>query len=160
MEICEADAFHRRIVICTGERDHALFSGVGIDDQALERPACSEPTRFALGMKIAVFDASMPDAQLDQLLHAPTWKALPVVILRGCGGIALRELLHRFGQRSTRFAHSIRDSRILSAVAIKRPHCPSCDRKMVKRTVRRGSRRGVEFWGCSNYPICSDTRSA
>jgi ssDNA-binding Zn-finger/Zn-ribbon topoisomerase 1 len=29
---------------------------------------------------------------------------------------------------------------------------------MVKRTTRRGSRAGSEFWGCSNYPVCSDTR--
>ena len=36
MKVCEANAFHRRIVTRAGERDHALFSSIGVDDQALE----------------------------------------------------------------------------------------------------------------------------
>lgn len=32
--------------------------------------------------------------------------------------------------------------------------CPLCGGVLVKRVVRRGSRVGSEFWGCSNYPKC------
>jgi restriction system protein len=32
------------------------------------------------------------------------------------------------------------------------PTCPSCDKKMIKRTGERG-----EFWGCVNYPRCKTT---
>ena len=38
------------------------------------------------------------------------------------------------------------------------PSCPSCGKSMVRRTVRRGRRRGSQFWGCSQYPGCRGTR--
>jgi DNA-binding helix-hairpin-helix protein with protein kinase domain len=37
--------------------------------------------------------------------------------------------------------------------------CPSCGSRMVRRTARRGSRRGRQFWGCSRYPSCKGTRN-
>lgn len=37
--------------------------------------------------------------------------------------------------------------------------CPSCGSRMVRRTARRGSRRGNQFWGCSRYPSCKGTRN-
>ncbi|QRN85480.1 RecQ family ATP-dependent DNA helicase [Clostridia bacterium] len=37
------------------------------------------------------------------------------------------------------------------------PKCESCGAEMVRRTARRGSRAGHEFWGCSNYPKCKKT---
>ncbi len=36
--------------------------------------------------------------------------------------------------------------------------CPNCGAGMVRRTARRGSRRGNQFWGCSRYPSCRGTR--
>ena len=93
-------------------------------------------------------------APLDPLIHALLWKAGPVVVLCACGGIALREMLRRIGRRAVRDVREPRTDRR----TLKAPHCPSCDRIMVKRTTRRGSRAGSEFWGCSNYPVCSDTR--
>jgi hypothetical protein len=107
----------------------------------------------SIGMKLAA-NVDMAHAQLDQFMHALMWKAGPLVILCGFGGIVLRELLRRIGRRATRDIHgSPTDQRTL-----KTPRCPSCKRPMVKRTTRRGSRAGSEFWGCSNYPVCSDTR--
>jgi Topoisomerase DNA binding C4 zinc finger len=105
-------------------------------------------------MKLAA-NVDMANVQLDQFIHALMWKAGPVLILCGCGGIVLRELLRRIGRRATR---AVRESRT-DRRTLKTPHCPSCNRPMVKRTARRGSRAGSEFWGCSNYPACSDTRS-
>ena len=39
------------------------------------------------------------------------------------------------------------------------PSCPSCGKSMVRRTARRGRRRGSQFWGCSQYPGCRGTRA-
>lgn len=38
------------------------------------------------------------------------------------------------------------------------PLCPKCGAAMVRRTARRGSNAGAEFWGCSTYPACRATR--
>lgn len=32
--------------------------------------------------------------------------------------------------------------------------CPQCGFVMVKRTAKKGSNAGNEFWGCSNFPKC------
>lgn len=39
------------------------------------------------------------------------------------------------------------------------PACPVCASPMVRRTARRGSNSGNEFWGCPKYPRCSGTRA-
>lgn len=36
--------------------------------------------------------------------------------------------------------------------------CPICGARMVRRTAKRGYRRGNQFWGCSCYPGCRGTR--
>lgn len=36
--------------------------------------------------------------------------------------------------------------------------CPQCGSAMARRTARRGSRAGEEFWGCSRFPHCRGTR--
>ena len=38
------------------------------------------------------------------------------------------------------------------------PPCPKCGSAMARRTARRGSRAGEEFWGCSRFPLCRGTR--
>jgi hypothetical protein len=38
------------------------------------------------------------------------------------------------------------------------PHCPTCNRVMVVRKARRGTRQGSSFWGCPAYPDCRGTR--
>ena len=50
---------------------------------------------------------------------------------------------------------SLRQSRKPSRA---RPHCPSCGKKMVPRTAKRGRNSGQRFWGCSEYPKCRGTR--
>ncbi|MBN9506676.1 MAG: topoisomerase DNA-binding C4 zinc finger domain-containing protein [Altererythrobacter sp.] len=39
------------------------------------------------------------------------------------------------------------------------PSCPRCGSPMRRRTARRGSRAGRQFWGCSRYPGCTGTRN-
>lgn len=37
--------------------------------------------------------------------------------------------------------------------------CPLCGSGMVRRTAKRGPRRGSHFWGCTRYPNCKGARS-
>lgn len=45
-------------------------------------------------------------------------------------------------------------------LSIADPACPTCGGSMVRRTAKRGTHAGREFWGCSLYPRCRGTRSA
>ena len=38
------------------------------------------------------------------------------------------------------------------------PSCPKCGIPMVLRQVKKGPRKGEEFWGCPNFPKCRGTR--
>ena len=37
------------------------------------------------------------------------------------------------------------------------PRCPVCGKAMIKRTIKRGTNAGRQFWGCSGYPECQGT---
>ena len=38
------------------------------------------------------------------------------------------------------------------------PSCATCGRPMALRTARKGARTGSQFWGCTGYPQCTETR--
>lgn len=38
------------------------------------------------------------------------------------------------------------------------PICPKCQINMTKRTVSKGENKGKEFYGCSNFPKCRQTK--
>lgn len=38
------------------------------------------------------------------------------------------------------------------------PRCPKCGAPMRERMIRKGSRQGEHFWGCTDYPNCDGTR--
>lgn len=40
------------------------------------------------------------------------------------------------------------------------PMCPLCGKPMIRRTIKRGTRAGQQFWGCSAYPDCQGTRDS
>lgn len=40
------------------------------------------------------------------------------------------------------------------------PVCPRCGVTMVLRTAKRGAHQGNQFYGCTNYPSCRQTRPA
>jgi hypothetical protein len=46
------------------------------------------------------------------------------------------------------------------AKAAAEPTCPVCSSPMVKRSAKRGTNAGNEFWGCSQYPRCKGIVSA
>ena len=101
-------------------------------------------------------------------MHTLTTKIIVTILLAGVGSLLLRELLQWFERSLTRWVRARRDAQ--QAESTKHsplgfdltdvPHCPSCNRKMVKRKAGRGERVGEEFWGCSNYPECRRTRTA
>lgn len=39
------------------------------------------------------------------------------------------------------------------------PQCPICGKPMIKRAIKRGTKAGKEFWGCSGFPECQGTRN-
>jgi restriction system protein len=39
------------------------------------------------------------------------------------------------------------------------PSCPICSCDMVRRTAKKGTKAGSQFWGCSRYPACKGTRA-
>lgn len=49
--------------------------------------------------------------------------------------------------------------RVNQATEANAPACPKCGKPMLKRSVRRGTKLGKEFWGCSDYPNCNGTRN-
>jgi uncharacterized membrane protein YraQ (UPF0718 family) len=108
----------------------------------------------------------VPNAQLEQFIHALEAKAVPFLIF----GIVVAALLGGFLKwienwliRAFRSARAARQSKTFPASSpvagfLPTPPCPICNSQMVKRTARRGSNAGQQFWGCSNYPNCRGTR--
>jgi restriction system protein len=39
------------------------------------------------------------------------------------------------------------------------PECPKCGKSMVRRVAKKGKQAGIEFWGCSGFPVCRQTMS-
>jgi hypothetical protein len=108
----------------------------------------------------------MPNTALDSLIHALFSQLVPALIIAGVAGLLLRELLQWLQRGTVRGFQSRRSagSRLaMNSFSGNRhpdhiPDCPMCDVPMVKRSVRRGRRAGVKFWGCANYPMCRTTR--
>jgi len=38
------------------------------------------------------------------------------------------------------------------------PPCPVCSSPMIRRTAKKGTSAGSQFWGCSRFPACRGTR--
>jgi restriction system protein len=62
------------------------------------------------------------------------------------------ELLHIIGTGLQGEALKLPVPSLVSA-----PSCPACGGAMVRRTARQGSRVGLDFWGCSTFPVCRGT---
>jgi len=88
---------------------------------------------FAAGRNIELVDGPRLKAMIEQAQ------------LNGARGGLARPV---FSPRTTP-AHAV-----ASTEALISPECPKCTKSMVKRITKRGSRPGLEFWGCSGYPNC------
>lgn len=49
------------------------------------------------------------------------------------------------------------DPAVLELLRDTRKFCPKCERELIVRIARKGSRPGSKFWGCSDYPRCRFT---
>jgi Topoisomerase DNA binding C4 zinc finger len=108
----------------------------------------------------------MPNAQLDQFIHALEAKAVPPLLVAILGaallGLLFKWLEHGIvclirSARGTPQARKVVTNTNVGFAGVT-PRCPICNSQMIKRRARRGSRAGQEFWGCSNYPECRGTR--
>src|ERR1700736_3281632 len=108
----------------------------------------------------------MPNAQLDQFVHALEMKAVPPLVLAVIAGGLLGLIFKWFEHGLIRLVRSARSGRQTENVVTNSsiafvgavPHCPVCNSQMVKRRSRRGTRAGQEFWGCFAFPKCRGTR--
>ena len=44
------------------------------------------------------------------------------------------------------------------ALSANAPVCPKCGKPMLQRMIKKGTKQGQTFWGCSDYPRCDGTR--
>ena len=79
----------------------------------------------------------MPNAQLDQFIHALMWKAVPVIILCGGGAMLLRELLRWLERAADRVARSGREARKSSVSPVYHGPLRSKTRRIVLRVIDR-----------------------
>ena len=97
--------------------------------------------------------------------------AVPTLILAGIVGLVLgnlrvvgerwlenfvRRLVH--GKQPDRAAGSSATAAGPMVATADVPHCPTCNKAMVRRVAKRGSAVGRNFWGCPEYPQCRGTR--
>jgi len=108
----------------------------------------------------------MPNAQLDQFIHALEMKAVPPLVLVTIVAGLLGLLLKWFEHGLIRLIRSARAGRHMEKGTTNTKagypglirHCPVCNSQMIRRKARRGPRAGREFFGCPNYPDCRGTR--
>jgi len=108
----------------------------------------------------------MPNAQLDQFIHALEAQAVPPLFVAILGAALLGLLFKRLEHTLVRVVRSARAGRQAGKVVTNKNgrsagiirHCPICHSQMIKRKARLGSLAGQEFWGCPNYPDCRGTR--
>jgi restriction system protein len=108
----------------------------------------------------------MPNALLDQFIHALEAEAVPPLFVAILSAALLVLLFKRLEHALVRVVRSARVRQAGKVITHRNvgsagiiPHCPICHSQMIKRKARRGSRAaGQEFWGCPNYPDCRGTR--
>jgi restriction system protein len=49
-------------------------------------------------------------------------------------------------------------TRVTSVKQVAVPDCPRCGIALVRRVARQGPNAGKDFWGCSNFPKCRETK--
>jgi restriction system protein len=157
----------------------ALFRQMGVE-------AKSQPHGADGGVDIWLYAGQKPEAPLG-LVQCKHWTSRPVGVdkIRELRGVMAAQKVGRgifattstFTAEATRFGREngidlLDADRLLAMIAKRapdqqrallevalegdywRPSCASCGAKMVERTPEQG---GDAFWGCSNFPRCSNT---
>ncbi len=118
----------------------------------------------------------LPDSKIHSLIiftGSATFKTfMPANVTRRAGGVMY---IRSFDQQvlsadeTSTVLETIRAGRLAPGLATNRQHvkglrerkrnpaCPKCDHLMVKRTAKRGTQAGNQFWGCTAFPKCKGT---
>ena len=71
------------------------------------------------------------------------------------------KLFEEFTQKGG-FTESLTQARLehrqQEALSANAPVCPKCGKPMLQRMIKKGTKQGQTFWGCSDYPRCDGTR--
>ena len=97
------------------------------------------------------------DIFVDDVFNAA---GLPLVRFRNKQSYALSEIREKIEnalKQGKEYASSKKTTET-NEVQEEVPLCPKCNIPMVLRTVKRGSNKGKEFYGCVNFPRCREIR--
>ncbi|MNK80279.1 Restriction endonuclease [compost metagenome] len=107
-----------------------------------------EATAFANGRNIRLIDG----AALMQLLREARSKT------EASPSLSDAPVLHGMAA-SPRSNESAGIAQVMAPAGSANPHCPKCDKPMVRRVAKRGVTAGKAFWGCSDFAAgCRGTR--
>lgn len=71
------------------------------------------------------------------------------------------KLFEEFTQKGG-FTESLTQARLeyrqQASLSANAPLCPKCGKPMLQRMIKKGTKQGLTFWGCSDYPRCDGTR--
>lgn len=71
------------------------------------------------------------------------------------------KLFEEFTQKGG-FTESLTQARLeyrqQASLSANAPICPKCGKPMLQRMIKKGTKQGLTFWGCSDYPRCDGTR--
>ena len=100
------------------------------------------------------------DALVDAVFAAAS---LPLVRITAAGSYSTADLASRLAAHLSGAASVAPREMAASAVEATAPDgaapaCPKCGVPMALRTAGRGEQAGRQFWGCTNYPKCRETR--
>ncbi|MCP5461877.1 MAG: topoisomerase DNA-binding C4 zinc finger domain-containing protein [bacterium] len=83
-------------------------------------------------------------------------------ILSYTSRILTDEIVKNYSKKLEEYINNVSinaDDHILNIIKnLEHPICPRCGKSMVLRTARKGSNKGSQFWGCSNFPSCRITK--
>lgn len=130
------DRKHVDFLLCDPKTLRPIL-GIELDDKSHQREDRQERDNFVNGVFAA---AGLPIARVPVRRSYQT------------------NQLNQFLQQRAGIAPSEAGSgpELATEIAIKpdTPNCPKCGSQMALRTAKRGSNKGSQFWGCSEYPKC------
>ena len=134
------DRKHIDFLLCDPQTVRPLV-GIELDDSSHRREDRQERDKF-----------------IEGVFRAAKLPLVRIAVHRTYNVGELGELLRQYARLGYAQAsvHQAPTEREVAETGI--PTCPKCGSPMVLRTAKRGSRRGTQFWGCSNYPRCHGIR--
>lgn len=131
---------HFDFVICRAS-DMRIMWAIELDDRSHQQPSRIERDKF---LEAVCSSAALP------LMRIPARASYSVA--------ELCTQLTTYARRENVFKPSNISAQQLDHLPQPHPEatllCPKCSQPMARRTPRKGSRAGQQFWGCTRYPSC------